>query len=302
MSTELLSESGLSLDRLNSFCLVAEAGGVTKAAHGDPTRQSLYSRQISDLEKFFGTELMRRNGRGIVLTEAGQRLTLIAREYFSALSDFKTGCSGRPVEIVVGAGDSLIQWLLLPRLDEIRKRLPKARFKFVSLSTSESVKSLADGLVDFALVRRNAIAPPLQAIPLGAMRYSLFVPSALMIGRSPKVVLKSLHSLPLATLSGDGAFRGALAGAARKQSVSLNICLECSSFPMAARAVIKGNMAAILPSIAAVEILSSEITEIPAPFLHPFKRDLCLASNSRLARIRPALETARAVLAQVCKF
>src|SRR5258708_3771717 len=152
MFSELLSQGGLSLDRLQSFCLVAEAGGVTKAAKGDPARQSLYSRQIRELEEFFGVELIRRKGRGIALTAAGANLHVIVRQHFVALSDLKNECKGKPVEVAIGAGDSIIQWLLLPRLAEIRKRLPRVRLKFLNLPTDEAVKRLADGVIDFAVV------------------------------------------------------------------------------------------------------------------------------------------------------
>lgn len=54
MATDLLSQGGLSLERLRSFCLVAEAGGVTKAAKGDAARQSQFSRQVKELEECFG--------------------------------------------------------------------------------------------------------------------------------------------------------------------------------------------------------------------------------------------------------
>ena len=104
MIAELLSESGLSLERLQSFSRVAEAGGVTRAAKGDATKQSLYSRQIKELEEFFGAELMRRKGRGIVLTTAGERLHAIAREHFAAMIDFKLECQGQPLEIAIAVG------------------------------------------------------------------------------------------------------------------------------------------------------------------------------------------------------
>ena len=42
MFSQLLNEGGLSLDRLESFCLVAQAGGVTKAAD----RLTLNSKEI----------------------------------------------------------------------------------------------------------------------------------------------------------------------------------------------------------------------------------------------------------------
>ena len=179
MFAELLSESGLSLERLQSFCLVAQASGVTKAAKGDPAKQSLFSRQVKELEEFFGAELMRRKGRGIVLTTAGERLNVLARESFASLLDFKSGCKGLPVEIVIGAGESIIDWVLMPRLREVRKKLPNVRLKFLNLATNEIVRRLADGVIDFGVVRKDAVARPLQCASLGAMGYSLFVPERL---------------------------------------------------------------------------------------------------------------------------
>ncbi len=302
MFSELLQHSGLSFDRLQSFCLVAEAGGVTNAAKGDPAKQSLYSRQIRDLEEFFGVELMRRGGRGITLTEAGANLHRISREHFAALSDFKSECKEQPVEVVIGAGDSIIQWLLLPRLAEIRKSLPRMRLKFLNLTTDDAVKRLADGLIDFAVVREDAIARPLQSAPLGVMGYSLFMPQSLKSAPGKKSDVKLLDNLPLATLEGGGSFRGALAEIAKKQKFKVNIQIECSSFPLAARAVCKGDVAAILPTIAAPELQSIAAIEVRLGFLRHFDRKMCLASNPRSVRIRPLLQKIGTALAHLCQF
>jgi len=302
MVSELLQLSGLSFDRLQSFRLVAEAGGVTKAAKGDPAKQSLYSRQIRELEEFFGAELIRRRGRGISLTRAGENLHAIVRENFAALSDFKAACQGQPVEAAIGTGDSVIQWLLLPRLAEIRKRVPSVRFKFLNLTTGDAVKRLADGMIDFSIVRADAIARPLQATPLGIMGYSLFVPRGLASSTGKMSDPKILDDLPLATLEGEGSFRSALAEIAAKHKVRVNIRIECSSFPLAARAVSKGDFAAILPAIAASELQSLPAVEVQLGFLRRFDRKMCLASNPRTVSIRPILQNVGTVLGQLCRF
>ena len=84
--------------------------------------------------------------------------------------------------------------------------------------------------------------------------------------------------------------------------MKLNIQIECSSFPLAARAVAKGNVAAILPAIAAADLDAAAATQVPVTFLKSFDREMCLASNPRLLRIRPLLNQAAAVLAQTCRF
>lgn len=296
MVADLLSESGLSLERLQSFCRVAEAGGVTRAAKGDATKQSLYSRQVKELEEFFGAELMRRKGRGIVLTPAGQRLHSIAREQFAALSDFKTECRAQPLEIVIGAGDSLIQWLLLPRLSAIEKKLPNAQHKFLNLTNAEIVHRLHEGLIDFGVVRKGEAIKPLGSAPLGRVAFSLFVPEQMHARTKGMQFGEFIGALPLAVLEGEGNFRQELAAIARKSKLRLNVKVECSSFPLVARALASGTLAGILPSMAAEEMQQLGMKEIPTKALQAFEREICLVWNPRQLRVRVALEKARGVL------
>jgi DNA-binding transcriptional LysR family regulator len=302
MFSDLLQQNGLSFDRLHSFCLVAEAGGVTKAARGDPARQSLYSRQIRELEEFFGVELIRRSGRGIVLTPAGASLNILVREQITVLADFKSECQHQPVEVVVGAGDSVIQWLLLPRLAEIREHFPGVRFKFLNLATADAVKRLADGMIDFAVAREDAVTRPLEARSMGVMGYALFIPQHHPAVRQNPADGKWLDNVPLATLEGEGSFRSDLAEIARKQKFRLNIQVECSSFPLAARAVSRGDVAAILPAIAATELAGLAAVEVKLSFLRQFDRNMCLATNPRRVRLRPILDQIGTTMAKLCQF
>ncbi|HOY56539.1 MAG TPA: LysR family transcriptional regulator substrate-binding protein [Verrucomicrobiota bacterium] len=229
-------------------------------------------------------------------------MNTIARECCAALTDFKNECRNQPVEVVIGAGESVIQWLLMPRLDRIREQLPNVRLKFLNLPTAEAVKRLADGVIDFALVRKDAVHRPLQAKTLGRMAYSLFIPAGLQAGAGRKEGIEILDGLPLATLEGEGSFRSGLAQSAKKQGVKLDIQIECSSFPLAARAVARGHVAAILPAIAAAEVHPAVATQVPVAFLKGFDREMCLASNARLLRVRPILTRASTALELECRF
>ena len=135
MFDALFEKSGLSLERLRSFCRVAEAGSFTRAAESDPNRQTLYSRQVKELEGYFSTELFRRNGRTITLTDTGRDLQRLAMEYFSALEDFTESCSGEMKSYTIGAGESLIRWMLLPKLPEIRQIAGRAEIAFNNNTT-----------------------------------------------------------------------------------------------------------------------------------------------------------------------
>src|SRR4249919_690576 len=104
----LLSKGGLSLDRLHNFCLIADAGGLTKAADRDPAKLSLYSRQIRELEEFFGVELKRRHGKGIVITDAGRRLAQVTRTHLRGLEDFQREAKGMPKRLSIASGSGNI--------------------------------------------------------------------------------------------------------------------------------------------------------------------------------------------------
>ena len=149
-----------------------------------------------------------RKGRGIALTEAGEQLHALAREQLLRLSDFKRASAGQPVELTVAAGESLIEWLLLPRLGRIRGKSPNTTFRFLNLPTAEIASRLRDGTVDLGLVRAGSLVAPLKAAALGAMTFSLFVPAQARLNpHGGKVTARVLSSMPLATLEGAGHFR-----------------------------------------------------------------------------------------------
>lgn len=89
MFEHLFSKGGLSLDRLRRFMQMAQAGSIAKAAPGDTNRQSQISRQIRELEQFFGTGLTRRKGKTLSLSAAGEHLALLIRQQLQDLEDFR---------------------------------------------------------------------------------------------------------------------------------------------------------------------------------------------------------------------
>ena len=75
---------GLSLDRLETLSAIVARGGIARAADGDPNKQSLFSRQVAELEAWFGVDLMDRSSSPNKPTNAALR---IAREVDDFLRD-----------------------------------------------------------------------------------------------------------------------------------------------------------------------------------------------------------------------
>src|SRR5206468_7201745 len=154
MFENLFAQSGLSLERLKTFREIVAADGITAAAGDDSNRQSQYSRQLKELERYFGVELLKRGRGPVELTDAGQRLYEIVGHTLRALEEFRGTCAGEPVELVIGAGESLIQWLLLPRLPGLAEAHPRLAVTFQNLKTDEILHRVLDGGIDFGVVSR----------------------------------------------------------------------------------------------------------------------------------------------------
>jgi DNA-binding transcriptional LysR family regulator len=213
--------------------------------------------------------------------------------------DFKSECNKQPLEITLAGGDSLMYWVILPQLARLKKRLPDTNFALLNLKSAEILNRLKEGTIDFGVLRESGISSPLKASPLGTMSHSLFVSQR---SNAPCEVERILCEFPVATLEGDGSFRRELTTAFHKSGSGLNVQLECSSFPLIARALKNHKAAAILPSIARCEFGDGSVAEIKSPLLKRFDRRIVLAWNTRVSRIRAVVEKARPVISEEIKF
>ena len=290
MYENLFAQSGLSLERLKTFREIVASGGIIAAAGYDSNRQSQYSRQLKELERYFGVQLLKRGRGSSGLTDSGQRLYEIVGQTMRALEEFRGTCAGQPLELVVGAGESLIQWLLLPRLEGLSEAQPQLAVTFQNLKTDEIFARLLDGGVDFGVASRPETSLFLASVPLGKLEFCLFAPASLLPA-NPRLKLKSdiLGHLPLAMLEGSAGIRHAVEQEAHRAGIKLNVRLRCSSYPQLAQAVQNLGVAAIMPKLAAAAFKEADVRAVPLPFLGTLSRQVSLVWNRNTAEMRPAI-------------
>jgi len=281
---------------------MAEAGSIARAGGGDPVRQSQYSRQLKELEEYFETELTRRQGKILALTPAGERLARIVRENFRQLGDFAAESAGEPVVYAIGAGESLIHWLILPRIGGLRVAVPNVRLRVRNMRTTDVIRELGDLRLDFGVVRRGAVPRQFKAVTLGRMGYALYVPAALH--PKPQAVRYEdlLCTLPLALLAGEDDFNRHFHAAAEKAGVELNEHLRCESFPQAAQAVAIGTYAAVLPTLARMALPDGQVWELNPSALKALAREVVLVWNPRVTRLRSVAARVQAWLGKTLRF
>jgi len=301
MYQELFARGGLSLDRLKSFSEVASAGGIARAAKGDPVKQSQLSRQIRELENFFGVSLTTKKGRSIMLTPAGEKLAGVIRDVFCSLTDFKRAQHNQSLEISLGAGESILQWLVLPKIRAIKAELPSVIFSFRNLRTNEIVSALQECSLDIGILRTDAVPKELHSLPLGTLRYKIFVPEKWARLR-PRLQWTDALKLPFVGLEGESQLMEKVQHAAKAKKISLRIELLCSSLPSVVMALSQLDASTVLPLIDSTTGASKDLFAVEAPFLRDFDRPLSIAWNPRQANVRPSADKARVNLTKLLQI
>ncbi len=278
----LFDLSGISLERLRTFLRVEEAGNLSKAALGDVTKQSQYSRQIKELEGFFGAAFTRRVGRRIEITEDGHRLAAVIRRHFRELDEFREAMSGRSITVRIGTQGSVIDWLLAPRLGAIRQVLGNAVIEMEQQRTLDVVQAVSDGRLDFGIVREDAVASGTRSWPLGGVGYAVFAAKALWKGCAG--VQELFGRVPVAELLPGGQFSTHCNEWRERKGLHPQIAARVASFTDLARVVRAAHAAAVLPDIAAVDFDPKQIRHERIPELKT-RRFVLIANARNLDRV-----------------
>ncbi|WP_028627047.1 LysR family transcriptional regulator [Metapseudomonas resinovorans] len=124
------------LNALRAFEAAARLQSISRAADELHVTHGAVSRQVRLLEEELGVALFSKDGRGVKLTDAGQRLRDATGDAFERLrgvcADLQRRSEDAP--FVLGCPGSLLARWFIPRLDRLNRELPELRLQ---LSASE---------------------------------------------------------------------------------------------------------------------------------------------------------------------
>lgn len=227
-------ETAMNFKHLFYFWKVASCGGVTRAADALHTTPQTLSGQIKLLEERMGKALFRKEGRNLVLTEAGELAMSYAEEIFSLgteLEDLlRSGeTAGLPMRFRVGMADalpkSIAQFLLEPAL---RLDMP------VTLSCHEwridrLLAELAAHRLDLVIADSpipHGFSVKAWSHRLGASTMAFFAAPALAATCLDQSFPACLNGKPLLLLGQDSAVRGQFEQWARARHIRPKIVAE----------------------------------------------------------------------------
>lgn len=144
----------LEIDLLRSFAVIAEVRALSRAASRVGRTQSALSQQMKRLEEIVDQPLFQRTGRGVVLTNPGERLLIHAqrmlRLHDEAMADLLgKGLSG---SIRFGCPDDYAAVFLPALLRQFSGQHPHALVEVVCGPTPRLVEHLEKRAVDLAMI------------------------------------------------------------------------------------------------------------------------------------------------------
>jgi len=172
----------MELKQLKYFLCVAEVGSFSRAAVMLSVAQPILSRQIKALEQALSAELFYRNGRGIVLSEAGKLLEGYAKEIIGTvdrasfeITAMKSAPSGR---ITIAMPPSIGWVLTVPLVHRCRREFPMIALHVVEGFSGHVTEWLSTGRIDIGVVYNAPRLPALLTEPLLEERLVLLGPAS----------------------------------------------------------------------------------------------------------------------------
>ncbi|MET9148057.1 MULTISPECIES: LysR substrate-binding domain-containing protein [unclassified Streptomyces] len=198
---------GFTLVQLRYFLVAAERGSMTEASAELHIAQSAVSTAVYNLERDLQVQLfIRRRGRGLTLTPAGERLRQQARDLLARAREIEREARGDGETlsgpVAVGCFVTLAPSYLPPLFSECTRRHPGIEIDVVEAETDQLVRALASGRIDFALTYGLGLSadPELHSETIARAPAYVIVAAGHPLAGQDSVELAELAAEPLVLL------------------------------------------------------------------------------------------------------
>ncbi len=215
------------------FLEVAEAGSLAKVAARRQTVQSHVSRQITVFEAQFGGRLFRRTGRGVQLTELGERAAARLRPWLQETEqlaqDLRASSAQLMGDVRLGVIPSAAHPLATRLFKRLRAEHPGVRLDIAEAQGAELDAMLDGGAVDLAILFRFHKPAGREEILLCVADTYLVSAPGDEITREPTQSFARLAGLPLVLPRRPSHWRNALEETGRSLGFKLEPVAEADS-------------------------------------------------------------------------
>lgn len=288
-------------EQMYTLVKYVEHGSLSAAFGRGKSAQAAATQQLGRIDQCLGIRTRKKSGSFKIPTDEAKELAGFCRIFFQNLEDFKARSEKKPNTFVMGAGDSLSFYILIPALKKTGLWCHSVEWHLENLRSREIVAGLLDGSVDVGLVRTSAIEPELiqrrrlKLERICRLEYAFFVRQDLLreyqgnSGDDNAIMKWCVQNVPLAIFWGE---QSVFTTALERANLNWPTRLRCQSFPQVKEAVIAGGYCGILPRIAFAGSANNNIRSFGSNLLTGIKREIGLAWSSSLTVRRQGGETA----------
>lgn len=242
---------------LVGFVTIAETGSVHSAARRLNVSQAALSRRLQRLERALNARLFIRQGRRVILSDAGARLLPDARAHLDGLMTALSSISddaqyGRP-SVTFGCVPTVSRIVLSEVVSDFLRRRPQARIKTFDLSAVEVPKLVAAGKADFGIGMLGINSAGLNEQLIGEDPMILVVGRRHPLAHHRTVTWKMLSGQPLVASGSGSGIRSLLENVRNTLGIELNWQHEVQHLQTAIDWAAAGIALAILPRLALVD-------------------------------------------------
>lgn len=232
------------------FIDATELGSLSKVATAYGTSQPHISRQIAELESECGGRLFQRTGRGVVLTELGQRVAPMVRAWLATtdqlVNDIRT-TAGKPIgRVRIGILPSMAHPLVSALYYRMREHYPLVQLMVREGQGAQLETWLENGNVDLAILYRYSATPKNGDIYLFETATYLVGAEGDGLTAQPTVPFSSLDGLPLVLFCRPNSWRDRLDQLCLEHGISLNVAVEADSLSLQTHIAADGGAHALL--------------------------------------------------------
>ncbi len=244
----------MDLKQLEYFVRVAELGSFTRAALQLGVTQPALSKHLRLLEVELRQNLLIRNGRGAVPTDAGKRLLEhgrgILHQVALAKEDLSTARGELSGRVSIGLPPSLSRLLTVPLTKAFQAELPMAKLRLTEGFSVPMLEGLRLGNLDMALLYNPSSSADLEQTLLFEEALVMISVRAELVEAPPKqsITLQAASRLPLILPSRPNAFRQLLDIELTRLGVKPKIVMEVDGLNAILSLVAEGLGHAVLPS------------------------------------------------------
>ncbi len=212
---------------LQYFLAVAREQSISGAAEFLHLSQPTLSRQIKDMEKELGKQLLIRGNRRITLTEEGMILCKRAEEIMELVkkteSEITLSDESIAGDIYIGAGESNSVGYIAKAANALRREYPLVHFHIESGDAQTVYEQLDKGLIDFGLLFGNIDLTKYNSISLPTKdTWGVLMPKDSELAKKDVITPNDLMKEPL-IVSRQGVTRGELQNWFKLPEEKLNV-------------------------------------------------------------------------------